>query len=257
MSEPATPIDVRVASFNIRNALGPDGRHVWPLRRAATLEAITALDADVIGLQEVRGCQLRWLRARLPGYDSYGSGRKARGGGERCLVLTRRGTVRVTDVETRWFGDPPARPGTRLPGARSPRIATIAHVALGDGEGAIRAQVVNTHLDERPEPRAQGARQIVGWLDPDLPQIVLGDLNAVPGSPVLDVLLASGLRSALPPDAGGTSHRFTGRTDGRQIDHVLVSRHWTVVAGRVAATPERRPLPSDHWPVVADLRLHP
>lgn len=251
---PATTL--RVASFNIRTALGLDGRHVWPLRRHATLEAIEALDADVIGLQEVRGCQFRWLRRHLPGYDMQGSGRGASGGSERCPVLTRRATTRAVEVTTRWFGEQMDAPGTRLPGARAPRVATLAVVEL-DGAGVV-VEVVNTHLDERPEPRLRSVRQLVDWLDDGRPHVLVGDLNAGPDSAVLDVLAAAGLRSAIPERAGGTAHRFTGRTDGRQIDHVLVSRHWTVVRGWVAAgTPDGGQLPSDHWPVVADIRLDP
>jgi endonuclease/exonuclease/phosphatase family metal-dependent hydrolase len=84
---------------------------------------------------------------------------------------------------------------------------------------------------------------------------VLGDLNAGPGGDVVAPLLAVGLRDALEGVPGGTAHGFTGRTDGRRIDHVLVSRHWDVVAASIEHPRPGGRLPSDHWPVVADLRL--
>jgi hypothetical protein len=34
-----------------------------------------------------------------------------------------------------------------------------------------------------------------------------------------------------------------------------VTEHWDVVAARIVNDITARPLPSDHWPIVADLRL--
>ena len=81
--------------------------------------------------------------------------------------------------------------------------------------------------------------------------MLAGDLNATIDAPELAPLLATGLRDALPRDALGTDHGFTGRTDGPRIDHVLVDPSWKVAAATVAVR-EGRP-PSDHWAVVVDL----
>jgi len=97
--------------------------------------------------------------------------------------------------------------------------------------------------------------QLLDWLDRDLPQVVLGDLNADPDDLVLRLAHDAGLRQALPAEAGGTVHRFTGRIDGRRIDHVLVSDHVRVERAEVVTTPKGQRLVSDHWPVVADLVL--
>ena len=53
-------------------------------------------------------------------------------------------------------------------------------------------------------------------------------------------LLAAGLRQALPADAGGTNHDFSGRTDGRRLDHVLVSERSRCSTPR-SRTPASRP----------------
>ncbi|HET9444095.1 MAG TPA: endonuclease/exonuclease/phosphatase family protein [Acidimicrobiales bacterium] len=245
---------LRVATFNIRNGRALDGWNSWPFRRRAVADTIANLDADLLGLQEVFAFQLRWLRGRLPGYLDVGAGRGVRGG-ERCPVLFRAGRARLLDHRTRWFGEEPDHPGSRLPGARFPRIATVCRLELVPGGRHL--QLACTHLDERAERRRiRSAEQLAGWLDPDLPRIVVGDLNAEPGSPVLAELESAGLRPALPADApGGTSHRFSGSREGRRIDHVLVSGHFEVVAASVAHAVVGERLPSDHWPVVAELRL--
>lgn len=247
---------MRIASFNIRNGWAIDGIHSWPFRRRATAGAIRDLDADVVALQEVHGFQLRWLMHRLRSYEADGEGRAGGKRGERCPLLVRTGDVRVLDVRTRWFGDEPARAGTRLPGASAPRIATVGELELT--ATARRVRVVNTHLDARiPANRARSAEQLARWVDPTMPTIVVGDLNAQLGDAVIGVLEDAGLRSALPPGSGPTAHRFTGRRDGPGIDHILVSDHWAVHSAGVVRCEgaSRRSLPSDHWPVVADLHL--
>lgn len=244
-------VRLRIASFNIRNGRALDGRHLWWLRRRATLEAIRALDADVIGLQEAYRFQLRWLTRRLPAYTSHGAGRRDGSRGEWCPILVRSG-IDVLGVVTRWYGESPDEPGTRLAGAAFPRIATIATLSM-----AGRAvQVVNTHVDEADASRRlQSAQQLLTWLDRSIPTVVVGDLNATTSEASVRSFVDAGFQDALEGVAGGTAHRFTGGTDGRRIDHVLVDRHWTARAARIAATPAQRPLPSDHWPVVADLEL--
>jgi endonuclease/exonuclease/phosphatase family metal-dependent hydrolase len=245
--------DLRVASFNIRNGRALDALvRSWPFRRRAVVAAIASIDADVTALQEVYRFQLRGLLRGLPGRVAVGEGRSARRHGEHVPLLVAEGRARVVESATRWYGAAPDRPGSRWPGASFPRIATIVVLDVA----GTRVQVVSTHLDERSSDlRTRSARQLAEWLDPALPRVVLGDLNAEPAAPELAPLLHAGLRQALPSDAGGTSHDFTGRTDGRRLDHVLVSDDVEVVAAEVLHPRPGGRLPSDHWPVVASLRL--
>lgn len=84
------------------------------------------------------------------------------------------------------------------------------------------------------------------------PLIVAGDLNATQASPVVQTLLAEGLR-----DAYGTAGRGWGFTVGHalrphlsflRIDHVLVSAELGITDARVGSR-----WASEHRPVVADL----
>ncbi|MEJ7721431.1 MAG: endonuclease/exonuclease/phosphatase family protein [Ilumatobacteraceae bacterium] len=125
-------VDLTVATFNIRNGLAWDGRNSWPLRRRATAKALAALDADIVGLQEVYGFQRRYLLGRVPGYRAVGKGRRNGRRGEQCPILVR-DPVAIDADWTRWFGDEPEHPGSRLPGASFPRIATMATCHRADG----------------------------------------------------------------------------------------------------------------------------
>lgn len=244
---------LRVATFNVRNGRAFDGWNSWPFRLPATAAAIAGLEADVVGLQEVFRFQLASLRKRLPRYAFVGLGRDDGRRGEHSPVLHDTWSLRLLGHATRWYGDEPDRPGSRVAGAPFPRIATTCRLATA---GSIEVHVTSTHLDSQSaERRLASVEQLLGWLDPDVPQIVLGDLNAGPDSAVLARFAAGGFRSALAAGAGGTAHSFTGRTDGRQIDHVLVRGAVEVVAARVEHPRPGGRLPSDHWPVVADLRV--
>lgn len=246
---------LRVATFNIRNGLAFDGLNSWPLRRKATAAAIRSLDADVVGLQEVFPFQLRWLRERLPGYQVESAGRRDGRRGEACPLFVRLESAGIAAADTRWFADDPNLAGSRLPGASFPRLATICRLDLLGGR---RVDVINTHLDEAvPTNRERSADLLSEWIAPEVPTIVLGDLNAEPHDPPVKRLLRAGLRQALPADAPGTAHDFTGRSDGARIDHVLVSSHFEVLSAEVFTERTSGRLPSDHWPVVADLKLRP
>ena len=59
---------------------------------------------------------------------------------------------------------------------------------------------------------------------------------------------------ALPPTTTGG---FSGAGKRRRIDYVFVTREWEVGAAAVAAERRHGRLASDHWPVVAALRLRP
>lgn len=244
--------ELRVASFNIRNGRAFDGWRSWPFRRATTATAIDWLDADLLGLQEVFGFQLRGLLRQLGRYDAAGLGRDDGRRGEHSPVLYHRQRVRLLEHRTRWYGEEPDRPGSRWPGATFPRVATMCRLEVG-GTAVV---FVSTHLDARSAAlRRRSAEQLASWLPVDVPVVVAADLNCDPASPPVQVLLDAGLRHALPPEAGGTEHGFTGRTDRRRIDHLLVGPGIEVLHAHVAHPRPGGRLPSDHWPVVAQLRL--
>ena len=255
VDEPEPDAPLRIATFNIRNGRTYDGRHSWPLRRPATAAAIDALDADLIGLQEVYAFQRRWLERRLPGRDWIGAGRtNGLGRGEQCPITWRAARLDLEEWGVRWFSDRPDEPGSRFDGAEFPRISTLAR--FRDRRSGRRFAVANAHLDShRRVDRIRSAEMLVGWMAAyDVPWLVLGDLNDRPDSETLAVLEDAGYRSVGPTDDRGTSHQFTGCADGPRIDHVLIGEHWTAAPPDIPLVTSGR-LPSDHWPLVVEVRL--
>jgi endonuclease/exonuclease/phosphatase family metal-dependent hydrolase len=242
---------LRIATCNIRNGRAFDGVNSWPFRRRRLVDYLRSLDADVLAMQEAFGFQERAIADGLDGYTVLGHGRSRRRRGEHVPLLVRRDRFDVVSSSTLWLSDTPDAPGSLLPGARFPRIATTAR--LRDRRSDHTFTVANTHLDASDAGRRLRSAELLaewstGWAAP----ILVGDLNATIDAPELAPLLAAGLRDACPPDAPGTNHDFTGRTDGPRIDHVLVGPSWEVSTATVAVR-DGRP-PTDHWAVVADLR---
>lgn len=251
---------LRVATFNIRSAHALDGRHAWPFRAAACAAAIRGLDADVVGLQEVHTFQLRGLLRRLPGYAATGAGRDdGRDRGERCSVLIRTARLDLEWSETRWLSDTPRVPASRTWGNPIARVATLCRLSVKPG--GLRLLLIDTHWDgASASSRRKSAELLLEWLDPGLPCVVLGDLNATTADAAVSRLLGSGLTDALaslPAKGRGaaTHHPWDGATSGTRIDHVLVSRHWQVLEAAIAHERPGGRLASDHWPVAATLRL--
>ena len=87
----------------------------------------------------------------------------------------------------------------------------------------------------------------------DRPWLVLGDLNSIPRSRPLRVFTDAGYLDPFPVDAGGTEHGFTGATDRKRIDYVLAGPGLRVTDAWISNDRPQGRLPSDHWPVIADI----
>jgi len=253
MEKPADqrPLELRVATFNIRNGLAWDGLDSWPFRRRATADAVARLDCDVVGLQEAYGFQSRYLLrqlARCAAIGEGGGGDLIRGrvfGGGTCTILHRPRLLPLWE-RTRWFSDTPDVRGSRSWGNAMPRIVTYA--CFRDARSGRRFGVANVHLEGWPAAvRAKSVLALLGWLDRAQPWIVLGDFNAGLDDPTLRPLSVAGFRDALAEVGVAKS--------ATQLDHILVGDGWEVGGAAVGRFAPYRRRPSDHFPVTATLRL--
>ena len=262
---------IRAMSFNIRLDLASDGVNAWPHRREMVAALIRHEAPDLLGMQEVLLHQKQELQAALPGYSMIGAGRDdGREGGEFSPLAFRRDRFELLQSGTFWLSPTPETPGSKGWDAAFPRVASWA--TLRDRRSGQEISVLNTHFDHVGElARANSASQIVQWLasgpGAGRPTIVMGDFNAEPGSeayrrltdrassPLVDTRTTSNTPPYGPP---GT---FTGfdiaRTADAPIDHIFVSDGFAVERYAVVTQHWGGRLPSDHYPVLAVLRLSP
>jgi YD repeat-containing protein len=258
--QPARAQHLRVMTFNVRLLTDVDGPNQWRYRRDLAARMIRRQDPDVIGTQELFAGQGDDLVARLPQYAWFGEGRRGGRGDEHMGVLYRRDRLRVVESGNFWLSDTPEVPGSITWGNPFPRMVTWAlFERIADHR---RFYLFNTHLPYREGDVAvrvhcvQAIRQRLRTLPKDIPVVVTGDFNNAPDGPVHDII-ATDLQDAWigaprrqGPDA--TFHDFTGKPD-RRIDWILFRGLKAVRA--VTVTTHRGALyPSDHFPVLAELR---
>ncbi|MFD8203894.1 endonuclease/exonuclease/phosphatase family protein [Streptomyces sp. NPDC003470] len=247
---PAVPL--RVATYNIHAGAGTD--QVFDLDRTA--EAVRALRADVIGLQEVDvhwGArsdfvdEARALAGKLgmrayfaPIYDLDPAGPEDERRQYGVAVLSRHPILAAENHEITRLSTQTSEP---VP-APGPGFAEVTVDVKGS-----HAHVYVTHLDYRADPTVRAAQvsDMLKVLSADRgPKILVGDFNAEPTAPELAPLWEK-LRDAAP--GGGATYPAVDPV--KRIDLVTVSPDVTVVGAREVATDA-----SDHRPVVTDLRLH-
>ncbi len=260
-AQPRTEGDLRVMAFNVRLPLASDGADYWPNRRDHFIDTLRLADADIIGTQELHKVQGDHIVEKLPLYAWFGIDRRGGRDEEHMGVFFRRDRLRVVDLGNFWLSDTPDVPGSIDWGHPYPRMVTWGLMErIADGR---RFYLLNTHFAYRAEDvearrrMAEAVAAFVATLPVDAAVILTGDFNATPQEPAYAVLTA-GLADAWTATANrsgpeGTFHAFKGKAD-RRIDWVLTRgfnarRAWTIAEARGGR------YPSDHFPVVADLRF--
>lgn len=255
---------IRVMSYNIRLDTEADGANAWPHRRAALSGLMRFYAPDIFGMQEVRLHQRDQLAAELSGYVFLGFGRDdGRDGGEFSSLAYRRDRFRLTAQGGFWLSPTPDRP-SRGWDAAYPRIVTWAR--LHDLRSGRRILTLNTHWDHVGlEARRESGAMIRDWIEAHRAScesvVLIGDLNAPPSEESYQMLVGSGalldskgLSQTSPFGPAGTFNGFDIlRADSAPIDHILVSAGVRVFRHGVLTQHEGGRLPSDHYPVLADI----
>ncbi len=252
---------LRIMSFNIRLPAESDGVDYWETRKPLAVRMLREQQPDVIGLQELVKAQADYLARELPQYAWFGRGREADGGGEHMGVFYRKDRLKVIESGDFWLSDTPDVAGSITWGHPHPRMVTWAlFEQRSDGR---RFYLFNTHLpyrDEDEAARLKGAQAIarhLATLPDDVPVVLTGDFNTTPDSDA-HAVLAGTLQDAwtTAPRVEGidaTFHGFTGKAD-RRIDWIFV-RGAQLESITSVTTRWNNRYPSDHFPLVATLRL--
>jgi hypothetical protein len=252
-------------SFNIRYGTANDGENRWPLRREFLIDVMREENADVIGLQEALDFQIDEITAALPAYAVIGVGRDDGGRkGEYSAILFRRDRFQVSDAGTFWFSDTPEAVASKSWGNRITRICTWARLVDRDGRAFWH---YNVHLDHESQPSRERSaallrQRIAERRHADEPVIVTGDFNAGERNPAVSAMTAGdafidSFRVKHPDEkVVGTFSAFDlAKTGVEKIDYVVVQPGTEVIRAAIVRTARAGRTPSDHFPVVAHIRL--
>jgi endonuclease/exonuclease/phosphatase family metal-dependent hydrolase len=228
-------LHLRVMSYNV----GGHGAR-WSKRHVEKVaRTISEAGADVVGLQEVhRGTKHSRLEdqaetlARLTDMSVQFGKSFDLGAGEFGNAVLTRGELRSSVIHP-------------LPGPGEPR--TLLHTVVGLPESEVHFYV--THLAAWGRwGRTARSVQIGGLVErlkqSNGPFVLVGDLNAPPNAPEIGTLMAAEMFRMCGDDVA-----FTHRYMRQRIDYVFADPGWTTASYQVI-----RSGPSDHWPVLVELR---
>lgn len=228
---------IRVASYNMRKAIGTDRRR----RPERTLEVLCELNADVIALQEADrrfGSRASALPFHMieehSDYKPVPLDARAGSIGWHGNALLVKKHVEILDKEL-----------VHLP-SLEPRGAVLADLRLNGS--ALR--VVGMHLDLSGLWRRRQAHAIIAHLQQrpgDPPTVLMGDLNewSVRGGCLRDF--------AAHHVFAETGRSFHARRPIASLDRIMVTPDLEVVASGAHHSPTARKA-SDHLPIWAELR---
>ena len=248
---------MKLTTFNIRYDCGSDGINNFSCRKELILETIRREAPDIIGFQEVLPHVAVWLKESLSEYYVIGCPRCDDLTGEQVCIAFRPDKFNLMKMDTFWLSPTPYVPGSRY-AEQSICPRTCTEAVLHELSTGKVLRLLNTHLDhEGSLARILGAKQIIAHVQnaeffPHAPAVLVGDLNAEPDSPEMQ-LLSSFFRN-LTEGIGITYHSFGG-SQSATIDYIFLR-------GAVEGTAPRKwdecragVYLSDHYPVCTELTL--
>ncbi len=252
-----------VLTYNIRYDNPDDGPDRWAQRKEAVAEVVKAHRPTIVGLQEALQHQLAFLDQEWPGYRRFGVGRDdGLTSGEFAPIYYDTAAFRLVEGRSLWLSETPEQPSIGWD-ASCPRIATLA--SLIDVRSGDSLWVINTHWDHMGALARQLSASmlrglVAGQLSRGCAVLVLGDLNAEPGSPPIE-RMSRWFEDACPADKGALATFNAFRSDAEatsRIDYVWYTREqWELERYEVLHPRAGKRQASDHFPVLAHLRLLP
>ena len=263
----ATNQPLCVMTYNLRYA-STNPPNAWPARRPLVREVIQSAAPDVLGTQEGLYWQLKELASDLPEFEWIGLGREGGSRGEFMAVFYRKARVEPLAYDHFWLSDTPEVMGSTTWSNRNRRMVTW--VKFRDRTTRNEFFLFNTHFDHEiqmaREKSAQLVRQRIADLNTTLPVLLIGDFNAAAQTNKAyqtltgDQFLTDAWLSAKERKGEGvaTFNDFKAiQPNGIRIDWILSRGEVEVEKAEISTYSQNGQFPSDHFPVIARLRLGP
>ncbi len=270
---PKRTSEVRVMSYNIRYGTANDGENHWEKRKEFLVATIKAFAPDLLGTQETLGFQRDYLAQNLADYEVLGVGRDdGKEKGEMTALYFRRDRFEKLDGGHFWLSETPEVPGSKSWDTSLTRMVTWVKLRDRQNPKAKPLLYFNTHFDHRGEQaRTESAKLIrrrIVEAGKNVRVIVTGDFNAGDDSAPYQALFTANEKQPSPvfdtyravnPQRAANEGTFSGfkveATNGPRIDWIGASREWQVVQASIDRTAHDERTPSDHFAVIAILRM--
>ena len=175
-----------IMSYNIRYDNEWDKVNSWEIRKDEVIKLIHEYDPGIIGIQEGLLNQVRYIKDALNNYDYFGVGRDdGKYKGEFCSIFYDKTRYDLQKSSTFWLSETPGEVSVGWDAALE-RICTYG--LFLDKRSGQDFWVYNTHFDHlgsiaREKSAELILKKVAGLNYRNLPVIIMGDFNSIPGSP--------------------------------------------------------------------------
>ena len=256
---------LNLMTYNIRYDITTSNASPWTDRHIAIAGQIKRLDVDIIGMQEVLIHQKEQLLTDLPAYASVGVGRDdGLNAGEFSPIFYKEERFQLVTSGTFWLSPTPGIPSKGWDAALN-RICTYAQFL--DLHSKDTFWVFNTHFDHVGESARKNSAELILDKMREVTQgtnqavIFCGDFNlnddhstiAFIQSQLNDALLVS---KHVKSKMNRTFNNFDKSTPAvKRIDYIFINEHIHVQSFETLVELFGVSYPSDHFPIVAKLKI--
>ncbi len=253
-----------VSTFNIRYANTRDTGNLWPDRVQAVTSLIRFHQFDIFGTQEGLVGQLNDISTALPEFERYGLGRDdGKDKGEFSAIYYKKDKFKLLDKGDFWLSQTPEKPGWGWD-AKLNRICSWVY--LQDITKKKKFYVFNVHFDHQAKvARPESAKLIlakIAAIAGNQPVILTGDFNGNHASEWYQLIEGSdtfkdAYREVKFPYANnGSFNGFGANISAKDIiDHIFITSQFSVTRYGILTDTYHGKFPSDHFPVLADVRF--
>ena len=178
-----------IMSYNIRYDNEWDKVNSWEIRKDEVIKLIYEYDPGIIGIQEGLLNQVLYINNALNNYEYFGVGRDdGKDKGEFCSIFYDKARYDLQKSSTFWLSETPGEISVGWDAALE-RICTYG--LFLDKKKGEDFWVFNTHFDHigsiaREKSAELILKKIASFNHRNLPVIIMGDFNSIPGSPPIE-----------------------------------------------------------------------
>lgn len=255
---------INAMTYNIRYDNKSDSPD-WNQRKKYVIDLILFHKASILGVQEALHHQIKDMEDAMPGFSWIGKGRDdGMESGEFSPIFFKEEIFDLIETQTFWLSLTPEKPSKSWDAAL-PRVCTWAK--FNHRPTNLIFYVFNTHFDHiGTEARYNSVKLItekIKSIAGKAPFVLMGDFNFSPDTEPYQYLkkqenIFDAQNISQSPHYGpqGTFNGFNFHEPlGEKIDHIFVNDKFDVLRHGVISDSYELNYPSDHLPVIAEIKF--
>ena len=256
--------NLKVMTYNIRLSLESDKENSWDNRKAEAIQLMDYYHPDFFGVQEAVPQQMVDIKSGLRNYDFVGVGRDdGANKGEYSAIFYDAEKLKVLESGTFWLSETPQKPSKGWDAAYN-RICTYALFKMKkDGR---KFCAFNVHLDHVGIAARENSVQLIlkmikSFNTKNFPVVLTGDFNLTEDTKPIKILsenLYDAYYHSKKTHYGpkGTFQAFDiSKPAKERIDYIFLHKFLCENIRTINDRRENLLYPSDHFPVIAEIRF--